>query len=259
MKYILVEKNNKIATISLNRVEKYNAFDDQLIAELLQALDELTHCSQTAVIILRGNGKHFSAGADLGWMKRMIDYSQQENEQDSLALAELMSQLYHHPKPIIASAQGCAFGGGVGLIAACDFALCDESAQFCFSEVKLGLIPAVISPYVINAIGERLTKKLFLTAEKFSAQQALSYQLVQQVCANNELEQQTLQLAQQIVSNGPEAIQHSKKLVNDVSGHPMNDALKQLTAERIAERRTSPEGQEGLHAFFDKRKPNWLF
>lgn len=258
MDLIQLEKKQKTAWITLNRVEKSNAFDDKFIALLTEQFNQLAQCSETMAIILNANGKHFSAGADLGWMKRMKDYSEQENLEDSLALAELLSTIYHHPKPVIASVQGCAYGGGAGLVAACDFAISEQNALFCFSEVKLGLIPAVISPYVIKAVGQRMAKKLFLTAERFDANQALNYQLVQEVCPENTLSTRTNQLAQQIVNNGPNALIACKKLVNDVSPFRIDQSLKTLTAKRIASQRVSNEGQEGLAAFFEKRQAQWM-
>ncbi len=160
---VLTDKNAGIAYVTLNNVAKHNAFDDRIITELTLRFENLAACKNTRAIVLRANGKHFCAGADLAWMKRMKSFSHQENHQDSLALANLLKLIFHHPKPVIASVQGSAFGGGVGLIAACDIAIATDVSTFCFSETKLGLLPAVISPYIIKAIGERQTKKLFLT------------------------------------------------------------------------------------------------
>jgi len=257
MDSVVVEKNNNIAFVTLNRIEKYNAFDDEMIENLSSIFKSLAECSATIAIVLKANGKHFSAGADLAWMKRMKNYSQADNFKDSKALAELLHNIYNNTKPVVASVQGCAFGGGVGLIAACDFAICTESSSFCFSETKLGLIPAVISPYVVKAIGQRQSKKLFLTAEKFNAEHALSYNLVQTVCRDNELADITLKIVNQMTKNGPNSLFASKKLINDIAPLPVTENIQNLTAERIALQRISAEGQEGLSAFFDKRQPKW--
>ena len=257
MDSILVEKKQQIAFVTLNRVEKYNAFDDSVIANLQAVFDGLQRCQQTRAIILKANGKHFCAGADLAWMKRMKDYSQADNYKDSLALAKLLNTIYEHPKPVVASVQGYAFGGGVGLIAACDFAICSEASKYSFSEAKLGLIPAVISPYVIKSIGQRNTKKLFLTAEIFSAKTALSLGLAQKVCKDEELSQKTLETVQAMIQNGPKALMACKRLVNDIASLTIDESILSLTAERIALHRVSQEGQEGLAAFFEQRQPQW--
>ena len=254
---VVIEKQDNIAWLTLNRIEKHNAFDDLMIELLIEKLKQLKSCQATRVIVLNANGKHFSAGADLNWMKRMKDYSEIENQNDALALAKLMDIIYQHPKPVIASMQGSAFGGGVGLIAACDLAICEQNSKFCFSEVKLGLIPAVISPYIIKAIGERVTKKLFLSGEIFNAQQALDYQLVDSICETDQLKTATLKLATQIANNGPQALIACKKLINEVSPLQIDNNLQNLTANYIAKCRTSDEGQEGLEAFFEKRPPQW--
>ncbi len=254
---VLLEKDNAIAFVTLNNIAKHNAFDDNMIALLTRQFEALAKCQTTRAIVLKAAGKHFCAGADLAWMKRMKAYSQAENQRDSLALAQLLKLIYQHPKPVIACVQGSAYGGGVGLIAACDFAVASASSTFCFSEVKLGLIPAVISPYVIKAIGERLTKQLFLTAETFNAAQAQSHQLIQVVCQEDSLLASTTQLAKKITRNGPNAINACKQLINDITPITLNSQLLEHTSERIATLRVSSEGQEGLSAFFEKRSPNW--
>lgn len=254
---ILIEKDNAIAYVTLNNIAKHNAFDDKIIAELTEQFELLAACKSTRVIILQANGKHFCAGADLAWMKRMKDYSFEENQQDSHALAKLLQRIYHHPKPVIASIKGCAFGGGVGLIAACDIAIATEQSSFCFSETKLGLLPAVISPYVVKAIGERHTKKLFLTAEIFSAATARDLYLLHDVCTEETLKVNVKNVAEQIIQNGPNAVRSSKQLINDTAPLPITEAILDHTSERIATLRVSQEGQEGLSAFFEKRAPNW--
>ncbi len=254
---VIIEKKNNICFVTLNRIAKHNAFDSQTINLLIESFSKLETCPITRVIILNANGKIFCAGADLNWMKSMKDYSKAENHQDSLVLAKLMNVIYKHPKPIIASVQGSAFGGGVGLIAACDIAVCSETSKFCFSEVKLGLIPAVISPYVIKAIGERITRKLFLTGEVINAEQALKYNLIHNIYPVENLKSETLKLAQEIATNGPQALTTCKQLINDVSPINVNSEIQNLTANYIAKCRISDEGQEGLNAFFEKRIPQW--
>lgn len=254
---VLLEKKNNIAFITLNNQKKHNAFDDVIIKQLSLHFKALATCQTTRVIVLKANGKHFCAGADLNWMKRMKAYSMEDNQKDSLALAQLLSLIYHHPKTVIAAAQGYAFGGGVGLIAACDFAIATKTAVFCFSEVKLGLIPAVISPFVINAIGAKRTKKLFLTGEQFTAEQALDYQLVQTVCEPEKLDNITLIEATRVANNAPKALLACKTLVNHLTPLTIDEPVLTHTANLIATLRVSPEGQEGLTAFFDKRQPKW--
>lgn len=254
---VLLRKEKHIAFITLNNIAKHNAFDDVMIEQLTEHFTELMTCQQTRVIILNANGKHFCAGADLNWMKRMKAYSQHDNHKDSLALARLLKLIDSHPKTVIASVQGSAFGGGVGLIAACDFALCTNESQFCFSEVKIGLIPAVISPFVIKAIGQRLCKKLFLSGKVFNATEAQSFQLIQTLCTNENLEAITLKQANQITNNAPEALIACKQLINDLSYPPINDEVLNHTALLISELRVSKEGQEGLTAFLEKRPPKW--
>ena len=254
---VLLTKEQHIAFVTLNNIEKHNAFDDEIIKQLTHAFESLATCVNTRVIVLQASGKHFCAGADLNWMKRMKDFSMEDNQQDSLALAQLLSLMHHHPKTLIASVQGSAFGGGVGLIAACDFAVATEDSKFCFSEVKLGLIPAVISPFVINAIGSRLSKKLFLTAELFNANQALTYQLIQTICRDKELKDVTLKLAHKVANNAPIALEECKKLINHITLPDIDEEILKKTSHVIAALRVSKEGQEGLNAFLEKRQPKW--
>jgi methylglutaconyl-CoA hydratase len=246
------------ATLTLNNPEQHNAFDDQMITELTTALLKLRENPQVRVILLAANGRSFSAGADLNWMRRMADYSQQENIQDAVALAELMRTLNEMPQPTIALVQGAAFGGGVGLIAACDIAIASERSSFCLSEVRLGLIPAVISPYVLMAIGQRQARRYFLTAERFSAAEALRIGLVHQLCAEAELVETATVLCRQLLQNGPQALSEAKRLIREVSGRSVDAELIELTAARIAAIRASAEGREGLSAFLAKQQPSWF-
>jgi len=252
MSDILTELQGHLLLITLNRITKHNAFDDNLLTDLKLILDNARDNPDVHVILLKANGKHFSAGADLAWMQRMAHYSEEENIADANILASLMFALHHHPKPTIAMVQGAAMGGGAGLVAACDIAIASETANFCFSEVKLGLIPAVISPYIIKAIGERAALGLFVSAETFNAKRALELQLVQHCVAPEELLSYTLSYAQQIAKWPAGAVRSAKALVRQVTNMPINEQLQQLTASLIAKQRASSEGQHGLRTFLEK-------
>jgi len=247
-----------IATLSINRPEIHNAFDDALIHELTQTLVRIDQDPEIRVVILKSAGKSFSAGADLRWMRRMAGYTPAENKADSLKLAELMSTLNTLSKPTIARVQGAAFGGGVGLVACCDIAIASDKALFCLSEVRLGLIPAVISPYVVAAIGERAARRYFLTAERFSAHQAEHLNLVHEVVEQDSLDATIDTLCQRLLDAGPAAISAAKDLIFSVSRQPTHAAIIDDTAQRITDTRASDEGQEGLSAFLEKRAPNWI-
>ncbi len=257
MSDILSELQDRVVIISLNRISKHNAFDNHLLAALQQALVVANNNSQARVIILKAKGKHFSAGADLAWMQRMAEFSEAENHSDAMLLARVMYSLNQSPKPTIAMVQGAAFGGGAGLVAACDIAIASTEAQFCFSEVKLGLIPAVISPYVVKAIGERAAKHLFMTAETFDGKQAKKLKLVQHCVALEELESFTLNYAAGIAKLAPEAVSACKTLVDQVAGKVIDEKMMHYTAELIAKKRVSVEGQRGLRAFLNKEVPDW--
>ncbi len=254
---ITLVKHDAIATLTLNRPQIHNAFDDCMIAELIDALTQLNTDPDTRVVVLRGAGKSFSAGADLQWMQRMIDYDYEKNLADARQLAKLMSTLYHLHKPTIAAVQGAVFGGGVGLVACCDMAVAVDTVDFCLSETRIGLIPAVISPYVINAIGERAARRYYLTAERFSAMEAHVLGLVHIVCPAIAFEEAITHLTQHILQNSPAALAAAKQLIAVTSRNEINEPLIEDTAHRIAVIRTSEEGQEGLRAFLEKRKPSW--
>ncbi len=245
------------ATLTLNRPALHNAFDDRLIADLIQELHELQADPQVRVIVLAAAGKSFSAGADLNWMRRMAEYSWEQNMADAMALAELMHTLNTLPKPTLAKVQGPAYGGGVGLVACCDIAVAAETAVFSLTEVRLGLIPAVISPYVIDAIGERQARRYFLTGEPFNAQEARRIGLVHEVVAPEALDEAVAKLLAVIAGNGPAAMGAAKELIHTVSRGSVDIVMIEETARRIANIRTSPEGREGLSAFLNKRQPNW--
>ena len=245
-------------TITLNRPDIHNAFDDQLIIELTQLLVAAGADNSVRVIVLTGAGKSFSAGADLNWMRRMATFTEEENYHDAMALGELMQTLNRLPKPTIARVNGPAYGGGVGLIACCDIAIAVSDAQFALTEVKLGLIPAVISPYVVAAIGEKKARRYFLTGERFGAAEAVSFGLLNTTVAANELDQAVQKMIDLLLVAGPVAQTEAKDLIASVAHRPPTDSVVADTAERIAHIRISPEGQEGLAAFLEKRSPAWL-
>ncbi|MCA0404477.1 MAG: enoyl-CoA hydratase/isomerase family protein [Proteobacteria bacterium] len=257
MSNLNAELKDKLFILTLNRSEKHNAFDDLILKDMQAFLDEAINTPKARAIILRANGKHFSAGADLNWMQRMVSFSQEENEQDAMVLAKVMHTLHTSPKPTLALVQGSAFGGGAGLAAACDIAIAAENARFCFSEVKLGLIPAVISPYVVNAIGARAANHLFISAEMFDAEKAQQLGLVQKIVTEDLLLDFGLDYAMQLTKLAPEAIAQSKKLVADIANQPIDESLLEKTAALIAKKRISAEGQKGLKAFLNKETPNW--
>ncbi len=257
MQDLICDLDEHVLILTLNRTDKHNAFDDGLIAKLQHELDLAAKNPAVRVIMLRANGKHFSAGADLGWMQRMAEFSEEENITDAKALAQLLSSLHHCEKPTIAVVQGAAFGGGAGLVAACDIAIAADTAQFCFSEVKLGLIPAVISPYVVRALGERVASWLFMSAEKIDAKAALNFGLVHQLIPEEELPSHAHQYAREIAALAPEAVGASKVLVQTVANQPIDQKLQDLTASLIAKKRASTEGRKGMQAFLNKETPVW--
>lgn len=257
---VIVEVDDRgVATITLNRPEKHNAFNADVIASLTNALLEADRTANVRIVVLTGAGKSFSAGADLNWMKSMASYSEAENIEDSLKLAELMQVLDNLRKPTIARVNGHVFGGGVGLVSCCDIAIAVESAKFALSEVKLGLVPAVISPYVIAAIGERHARRFFLTAEAMAASVAQQIGLVHEVVPMGELDVAVEKEIDLLLQGGPKAQAAAKHLVRQVCHADIDteNHLKQTTAELIAQMRVSDEGQEGLSAFLEKRKPRW--
>ncbi len=246
-----------VGRITMARPEKHNAFDDGLIADLSAAFDAAGHDDAVRVVVLEGEGKSFSAGADLGWMQRMADYSDAENLEDARKLAHMVRILNELPRPTIARVQGAAFGGGVGLVAACDIALASQAASFCLSEARLGLIPSVISPYVVEAIGARAARRYFQTAERFDAETALALGLVHEVVPRERLDGRLDELVGVLLDNGPAAMAASKDLVRRVASDPVDDAMVEDTAQRIADIRATDEGREGVQAFLEKRGPNW--
>jgi len=257
MSHVLIEAANGVGTLWLNRPDLHNAFDDVLIAEVTAALDVLAGDTAVRVVLLAGRGKSFSAGADLAWMKRMAGYSAAQNEADAMGLAAMLHKLNVLPKPTIALVQGAALGGGVGLVAACDMAIAAENAVFALSETRLGLIPSVISPYVIAAIGARAARRYMLTAERFGAAKAEDLGLVSAVVPAGKLAAEGAGLADLLCQNGPQAVGEAKNLIGYVAGRPNDAELRAETARRIARVRATAEGREGVSAFLEKRKPSW--
>jgi methylglutaconyl-CoA hydratase len=247
-----------VARVRLNNPDKHNAFDDQIIDELTEAFVAIADNSNVRVMVLGSEGKSFSAGADLEWMKRMASYSYEENLRDASALALMLKTLNEIPQPTIARVQGAAFGGAVGLVSCCDMAVAASAASFSLSEVKIGLGPATISPYVIAAIGQRAVRRYFVTAERFDAHRAMEIGLVNEVVDAEQLDQEIDRLIDALLANGPEAILAAKRLVFDIAGKPIDQQLIDSTCETIAAIRVSEQGQEGLQAFLEKRKPHWL-
>ena len=258
MSHILFTVRAAVATVTLNRPEVRNAFNDEVIHELTQAFAELGARDDVRAIVLGAAGTAFCAGADLNWMRRMAGYSRAENLADAGQLAEMLRVIYACPKPTIARIQGDAIAGGMGLVAACDIAVSVDTANFCLSEVKLGLIPATISPYVIRAMGARAAHRYFLTAERFSAAEAQRIGFVHEVVSAEQLDAKVEELSRALCSASPHAVRACKRLVQDVAQREIDEDLIAGTVEQIADIRSSAQGREGVQSFLEKRKPNWL-
>ena len=259
MSHVLTETDGPIGIVTLNNPDKHNAFDDKLIVDLTRALGALDTNQEIRIVVLSAAGKSFSAGADLNWMKRMSTYSEEENFRDATALGELMRTLHGLSKPSIARVQGAAYGGGVGLVACCDIAVGTQNAAFSLSEVKLGLIPAVISPYVIAAIGERAAHRYFLTAERFDAAEGFRLGLLHELAAaDDEMDEKINDICVALMQGGPGAHLETKALIHAVANRPIDDAVITDTAKRIARVRAGDEGKEGVSAFLEKRKARWI-
>jgi len=254
---IEVSLRNAVAIVALNRPEVHNAFDEVLIAELTAALRALAADSAVRAVVLIGAGPSFCAGADLRWMKRMAAFSPAQNLADAKALAGMLSTLNDMPQPTIARVHGAAFGGGVGLVACCDIAIAAQDATFALSETRLGLIPAAISPYVIEAIGARAARRYFLTAERFPAAEAYRLGLLHDISPLAELDVRINELLGFLMTAGPKAQAEAKALIRAVAHRPIDSGLVADTARRIARLRATPEGREGVAAFLEKRKPSW--
>ncbi|WP_231409365.1 enoyl-CoA hydratase/isomerase family protein [Ralstonia solanacearum] len=247
-----------VATVTLNRPDVRNAFNETVIAELTGAFHALAEEDSVRAIVLAGHGPAFCAGADLNWMQTMAGYSDDENRADALRLAEMLRAIHACPKPVVARVHGDTYAGGVGLVSACDIVVAADSAHFCLSEAKLGLIPATISPYVIRALGEQAARRYFITAERFTAAEAHRLGLVHELASAEALDAKVDALTAALVANSPNAVRESKRLVREIAGAPIDDALLADTANRIAAIRASDEGREGVQSFLGKRKPNWL-
>lgn len=256
-KTLLVDPSDGILTITLNRPDVHNAFNDELIGE---AIDLFSNIDADAVraIVLKGTGKNFCAGADLNWMSRMVSYTRDENVRDSSKLAKMFALMNECPVPLVGRIQGAAIGGGVGLVSVCDIAITTTMTKFGLSEVKLGILPAVISPYVIAKVGETHARALFLTGERFEADRALRIGLVHRVVESEaELDAAVYETVTQLKTSGPEAVRECKKLIGYVASHHSTDSVP-YTIEAIAARRVSEEGQEGMKAFLEKRLASWI-
>lgn len=256
MRYLALENQGTATTVTLRRPEAHNAFDSEMIRELTEAFEQVP--AGTRVVILAAEGKSFCAGADLNWMRSMVEYSFEENVADALALGKMLRTIYECPLPVIGRVQGAAYGGGVGLAAVCDVVVAVESARFCFSEARLGLVPAVISPFVLRKLPPGLARRYFVTAEPLTAAEARQAGLVSEVVPSIEaLDEAVARWVERLKENGPEAMAACKRLVDEVDPPRWGEVLD-LAARRIAERRASEEGQEGMRAFLERRRPVWL-
>ncbi|UCD76685.1 MAG: enoyl-CoA hydratase/isomerase family protein [Phycisphaerales bacterium] len=253
---VLLTRQGAVARVTLNRPEVRNAFNDQMLEDLLGAFAEIRDDREIRVVVLTGEGKSFCAGADLHWMKRVVEYSYEENYEDSLRLAKMLREIYCCPKPVIGRINGPAIGGGTGVVAACDIAVAAEDAVFAFSETKLGLTPAAISPYLLKRMGEKNLREYFLTGERFTAARAAEMGLVNAVVGADELDAAVEGKVKMILTGGPEALAVSKQLIREVAERTLEENTP-YTAEVISRLRMSDEGQEGMNAFLSKEKPSW--
>ncbi|MFZ6689711.1 enoyl-CoA hydratase/isomerase family protein [Undibacterium sp. SXout11W] len=248
----------QMATVTLNRPDVRNAFNETTIAEITQVFQQLDADTSVRAVVLAANGPAFCAGADLNWMKKMADYTHAENLADAGQLAAMLAAIYRCSKPVVAKVQGDCYAGGMGLVAACDIAVSVDTANYCLSEVKLGLIPATISPYVIKAMGESAARRYFITAERFAASEAQRIGFVHEVVNAEALDSKVAEIVKALVSNSPNAVKQAKKLVQDVASREITPELVAATVEGIAQIRASEEGREGVRSFLEKRKPSWL-
>ncbi|QQR80966.1 MAG: enoyl-CoA hydratase/isomerase family protein [Deltaproteobacteria bacterium] len=257
MSTIIFEQTNGIARIKLNRPDVRNAFNAELIQELSDTFKKVEKDAASRVVILSGEGGFFCAGADLNWMKSFVGASREENEADARKLGDLLYYLNNFPKPLIVVAHGAAVGGGVGLVAVADIALAAEETVYSLAEVKLGLIPAVISPFVIAKMGEAGARRYFLTGEKFGNDEAMRFGLIHEQLESDQLQARAGELAKSLLSSGPEALKAAKELISKV-GSSINQEVREYTVKKISELRVSAEAQEGIAAFLEKRKANWI-
>lgn len=255
---LLLQREAHVARITLNRPEVANALNETVISELAAAFAAMDADPDVHVIVLSGAGRFFCAGADANWMRKMADYTPEQNRADAQGLADMLNRIDSCRKPVVAQVNGDAMGGGVGLVAVCDIVVAEEQARFALSEVKLGLIPATISPYVIRALGMQQARCLFITGERFAAPRARELGLAHRVCATGESAAAVQALLAELSANGPQAMQQAKRLVRDIGGKTISAELIADTAQRIADIRATPEAKEGLSAFLAKRKPAWV-
>jgi len=253
-----VSREGAVARVTLARPEVRNAFNDTVIQELTEVFEALGQDATLRAVVLAAEGKAFCAGADLNWMKAMAGYSWEDNHADASRLAHMLWTLYRCPVPIIAAVQGDAYAGGVGLVAVCDVVVAADTAGFCLSEAKLGLLPATISPYVVRALGEQASRRYFVTAERFSAAEAHRLGLVHELATADTLEEKVQALCAALVANGPTAVRACKRLVQDVAHAPITQELRADTARRIADIRAGAEGRDGVQSFLNKSRPGWL-
>ena len=257
-KTIELHKENEVGTIWLNRPEIHSAFNEVMIAELISIFDEIKEMNDVRIVILRGRGKSFCAGADLNWMRNVAKYSYEDNYKESLNLSICFHKIYTCPKPTIAMVHGAAIGGANGLLAACDFAYADNNTTFSLSEVKIGIVPACISPYVNKRVSEYGSKELMLTGKRFKGPEAEHHRLVNKSMSAHEMEKHVEELIALLKTSGPKAIDHCKNLLYEINNNLNLDQAIEYTAKMIADIRASEEGQEGMAAFLEKRKPNWV-
>ena len=257
-KTLELEINKEVGTIWLNRPEIHNAFNEVMIAELIEMFKEIKTLDEVKIIVLRGRGKSFCAGADLNWMRNVAKYSYEDNYKESLNLSNCFYEIYTCPKPTIALVHGAAIGGANGLLAACDFAYADENTTFSLSEVKIGIVPACISPYVTKRVGEYGSKELMLTGKRFKGEEAAFHRLINKSLETDKLEEYLEEVIALLKTSGPKAMSHCKNLIYDISNKLSLQEAISYTAKMIADIRASEEGQEGMAAFLEKRKPNWV-
>lgn len=246
------------ATLTLIRPELRNAFNDEVIAELTQAFTELGQRDDVRAIVLAAEGPAFCAGADLNWMRRMADYDRAQNLADAARLAEMLRVIHHCPKPVVARVQGDVYAGGMGLVACCDIAISADSAHYCLSETRLGLVPATISPYVMRAMGPRAAQRYCLSAERFDAAEALRIGFVHEVVSADQLDARVDAVVKALIHASPAAVRACKRLLQEVAQREIDAALIAQTVEAIADIRSSTEGREGVQSFLQKRQPAWL-
>ncbi|HEX4508793.1 MAG TPA: enoyl-CoA hydratase/isomerase family protein [Burkholderiaceae bacterium] len=254
---LAIERRGAVTHILLDRPDVRNAFNDEVIAELTQAFAACAQDESLRAVVLGGRGKAFCAGADLGWMRAMAGYTWEQNRADAQRLADMLYAIWSCPVPVVGRIHGDVYAGGVGLAAACDVLVAAEGVTFCLSEARLGLLPATIGPYVVRALGEQAARRWFVTAERFDAARAHALGFVHEVVPADQLDAKVDAIVEAILGNGPSAVRACKRLVQDVAGRPIDEALRAETARRIADIRASVEGREGVQSFLDKREPAW--